>query len=151
MKVTSLTSILAMGFAACSSSDAPADGGAVVDAGLGMGAADVLVAIDGGACDNCGAPRFTAECTAPEMACLNDVGCAAIRNCVFGGGNLANACALDATGPACVDACIQQACVGAGSVTLYHALDQCAYCSTCVSSCSEYCSAFTDAGAACPR
>jgi hypothetical protein len=132
---------------ACSSSDAPLDAGSpVVDASFEA----VAPSSEGGTCDDCGAPRFTAECTAAQTACLNDVGCASIRNCVFSGINGSMPCALDGTGPGCVDLCIQQTCIGDASVSLYRALDQCAYCTTCASACSAYCTAFTDAGTACP-
>ena len=120
------------------------------DAGVDVVVGDVT-ASEGGTCDDCGFGRYTAECTAAQMACLNDVGCAAIRNCVFTGGDASVPCALDATGPACVDSCIVETCTNANSVTLYRALDSCGYCTTCATSCSAYCSAFTDAGAVCPR
>jgi hypothetical protein len=133
----------------CSSADAPPDGGALVDAGIDVSV--VGTATDGGSCDDCGFPRFTGECAAAEMACVTDPGCASIRNCIFSGINGSTPCALDATGPACVETCIMQTCTSDASVSLYHALDQCAYCTTCNGVCSAYCAAFPDAGLACPH
>jgi len=156
MVLRRVASLVVMALCGCSSADAPLEGGVleggvIEDAGVDVAVivADVA-ATEGGTCDDCGSRRFTAECTAAQMACLNDVGCAAIRNCVFTGVAPSMPCALDATGPSCVDSCIVRTCTDANSVTLYRALDSCAYCSTCASSCSAYCSSFTDAGAVCP-
>jgi hypothetical protein len=103
---------------------------------------------DGGSCDDCGAPRFTGDCSTAETACLANSACAAIRNCVFTGGDASAPCTLGPSGAACVAACIQANCTDAASGNLYRTLDQCAYCSACASPCSSYCGGFSDAGAA---
>jgi len=137
----------------CSSADAPPDGGLLdagaADSGVQPTTSDAAAegtASDAATCDDCGSARFTAECTSAEMACLNDLGCADIRNCVFSGGDASTPCALDATGPICVESCIRATCADSRSATLYRALDQCVYCTDCTSSCLAYCSAFSDAG-----
>jgi hypothetical protein len=157
----------------CSSSEAPAEGGAGgaagveggVDATDGPGdqsasdAGDVSDssldgpsleadgdAGDAGTCDDCGAARFAMQCASAEMACLNNAACAAIRNCVFTGADAQAPCTLGPSGAACVEACIQQNCTDSGSAALYRALDQCAYCSACMQPCASYCAGFSDAG-----
>ena len=92
------------------------------------------------------------ECQSAQAACLADPGCAAIRSCVFGGADASAACTLGPSGAACVLACVQANCTGSASAELYRALDQCAYCTACSTSCSTYCGGFPDAaGATCPR
>jgi hypothetical protein len=153
MQIGKWWSLLALaGLLACSS-----DENAVIDGGTGgaiadAGVADILAVdttSDGGTCDDCGSPRFTGDCSAQETACLADAGCASIRNCVFSGVNGSMPCALDPTGPACVESCVAETCTGDPSVALYQALDHCAYCSTCAAACSAYCGAFPDAAIAC--
>jgi hypothetical protein len=140
--------------AACSSEEAPLDAGVGADASFDVAivATDASsdATSDAGTCDDCGSPRFTAECVNQENACLNDAGCSAIRSCVFSGADASAPCALDETGAACVDGCIARACTDANSVALYRALDQCAYCTACTVACTAYCSGFSDAGTTCP-
>jgi hypothetical protein len=138
------------GLLSCSSDEnAIVDAGAIADAGVVIDVPALDTGSDGGSCDDCGSPRFTGDCSAEETACLADPGCASIRNCVFSGVNGSMPCALDSTGPACVESCIAQTCTGDQSVTIYQALDHCAYCTTCAAACSAYCGAFPDAAIVC--
>jgi hypothetical protein len=128
--------------------DGAADGSSDGSLGGDTEAADAGDIEAGSNCDTCGSPRFTGTCASAEAACTANAGCAAIRNCVFAGGDVDAACALGPTGAACVDACTRTYCTDSGSAVLYRALDECAYCTACAGPCLSYCAAFADSGPA---
>lgn len=112
-------------------STGPGSGGGSVSSSSSGGAGGAEAYSGCGDCTNTGDGAPTKECKAQNTACANNPGCEDIRTCWN------NCPSTDKAGGCCTLDCYVSSGANQASIDLFKAYDQCVYCKTCKTLCTD--------------